>query len=109
MEIILGGRQTGRTTKLIKMCAEAEARRECSYLVTSSQREAYRVSEEARKMGIEGFPFPISYDEFFGRHYSEGNIKNFFIDNADYLLGRLTPVRIAAISIQYDNNATSRT
>lgn len=70
MKIIYGGRQTGKTKKLIELAAEAEARGECSYIVCHSHNEAYRIAKVAEEM--EKFiRFPIIYDELLAKQYSK--------------------------------------
>lgn len=101
MKIISGGRQSGRTTKLIQLCAEAESRGDRSYIVCSTRNEAYQIADMAKRLGF-NIPFPISADEFVHRRYVGTNIDLFYIDNADSLLQYLSAVRIAAITIEDD-------
>jgi len=97
--VITGGRQSGRTTRLIELCAEAEAKGEVSYIVCQSHSECYRIAKLAETMELR-IAFPISYDEF--RSIGQGHfIKNFYIDNADTLLEWLAgPVSVKAITVQ---------
>lgn len=81
------------------MCAEAEAREEVSYIVCIDQQEAYRISQRAQEMGL-SIGFPITFDEFRKGEYYSRNIRNFFIDNADYLLRSLSDVPIRAITME---------
>lgn len=98
VRVICSGRKTSRTTTLIQLAAEAEARREPSYIVCHSQREASRIFQKAGEMGLT-IGFPITYAEFLREQYVRRNIKNFFIDNAEMLLQYMTPVNIAAVTI----------
>jgi len=99
---IVGGRQSGRTTKLIELAAEAEANGEFCYIVCHSNSEAYRISRMAKQME-KAIQFPLTYDEFLQRQYHGAHIKKFFIDNADMLLQRLSPVvPIAAMTLYED-------
>jgi hypothetical protein len=97
-KLIVGGRQSGRTTELIKMAAEAEANGAVSYIVCHSHNEAYRISQEARRMGLR-IGFPITYDEFLIGSHSRF-IKKFYIDNVEMLLQRLAGhVEVDAITL----------
>lgn len=96
MVVIASGRQTGRTTKLIKACAEAEQRGEVSYIVCHSHPEAYRIAGQAKKMGL-NIGFPITYDEFLKRQYSPH--VNLYIDNVDMLVRYMSTAPIKAITV----------
>lgn len=98
MKVICGGRRTGRTTKLIEMAAEAEARREVSYIVCLNQKEARRIANQATSMDL-NIGFPVTFDEFRHQQLAGQNIQNLFIDNAEFLLQSFTPIRIKAITI----------
>jgi hypothetical protein len=99
MKIILKPRQTGRTEELIRMCVEAEARGEVSYIVCFDQPEARRIFQRAIDLGF-NMGFPITFDEFLNQEYAARNIRNFYIDNADHLLQRLSHVTIQAITME---------
>lgn len=100
MKIIHGRRQTGRTTQLIQLCAEAEKRGEVSYIVTIDHQEAWRISQEAVALGL-SIGFPLTFDEFLKHEWAGKYIKNFFIDNADQLLRRMaSPSTLAAIVME---------
>jgi hypothetical protein len=99
MKIILRPGKTGRTEELIRMCAEAEAREEVSYIVCLSQQEATRIFQRSIDLNL-NIGFPITFDEFLKGQYFTRNIRNFFIDNADILLRSLTPVTIQAITLE---------
>jgi hypothetical protein len=96
MELIVGGRRTGRTTLLIQRCAEAEKRGEISYIVCQSHQQAYAIATKAKEMGLM-IGFPITYHEFLGKTYYGRNIKNFFLDNLEILLAHMTTVNIASV------------
>lgn len=101
MNIIASGRQTAKTTKLIEMAAEAEARGEVCYIVCHSLREASRIAQIAKEKEL-SISFPISYDEFLHGRYSTRNIHHLYIDNAEQLLQRLSLVPIEAMTINLD-------
>lgn len=57
MKLVIGERQSGRTTKLMHMAAESQA-----YIVTHTPAEAQRVFREAIKAGL-NIRFPVSISE----------------------------------------------
>lgn len=97
MRVICSGRKTSRTTQLIELCAAAEARKEVSYIVCHNHEQAYAIAQKAKELGL-FIGFPLTYDEFLHGSYGR-NIANIFIDNVDFLLRRLTPCHIAAVTI----------
>ena len=80
MKLIILNQKGGKTRLLINKSAETGY-----YMVVINHAEAIRVSDVARKMGL-NIPFPISFDEFIARNFYPQGIKGFLIDNADYLL-----------------------
>ena len=101
MKIIAGGRQTGRTTQLIEMAAEAEARGEVCYIVCHSQNEAYRIANLARLKEL-SIGFPLTYSEFIHRRYHSPHIHHIYIDNVEMLIQHLSIVPVAAITIHVE-------
>lgn len=101
MNIIAGGRQTAKTTKLIEMAAEAESRGEVCYIVCHNRAEAYRIASIAKRKELT-IGFPLTYDEFLDRKYHGGHIHHVYIDNAEQLLQRLSLVPIEAMTINLD-------
>lgn len=99
MRVIIRPRGTGRTEELIRVCAEAEAKGEVSYIVCSSQEEAHRIFQRSQELKLT-IGFPVTSYEFFNHKYHAPHIKNFFIDNADYLLQSLTPVHISVVTME---------
>jgi hypothetical protein len=96
MQVIIGGRQTGKTTRLIKECAEAEARGEVSYIVCHSGQEARRIAQIAKEKGLQ-IGFPLTYDEFLKGQYS--SISQLYIDNVDMLIRYISRIRVEAVTI----------
>jgi len=92
-KIILQGRQSGKTSALIKRCHEMGG-----YIVCHSQKECARVFRLAEKMKMP-VPFPISYHEFIRKDYYGNGIKKFHIDCADDFLCSLTHVPIVTITM----------
>lgn len=80
VKVIIGGRGSGKTTNLIKMCAKKGG-----YIVCQHRREAHRIFWMAKDMEVD-IPHPITYDEFLnGRYYGLG-VRIVYIDNADMLV-----------------------
>ena len=96
MKLIVGDRQSGRTTDLIKAAVDDEAHGLCVYIVCHSQEEAYRISREAEQMEL-SVRFPITYDEFLHRSYSGVNIDKLYIDNLRMFLDHISLVPIDTV------------
>lgn len=99
MKVILRPKRTGRTEELIRLCAEAEARGEVSYIICSNHQEAYRIAKVAEELDLV-IGFPVTMVEFFTREYHAPNIRNFFIDNLDHILQSMTSVTIQAVTME---------
>jgi hypothetical protein len=100
--VIARGRKRSKTTQLIELCAEAEAKGEISYIICHNHQEAYRIAQKALEMNLI-ISFPITYFEFTKHQYEGRTIKNFFFDNVDMFLQSLTTVHIAAMAINTDD------
>lgn len=95
-KLIIGDRQSGRTTDLIKAAAEDEAQGIVCYIMCHSQEEAYRISKLAQEMELR-IGFPITYDEFLHRSYSGTNIKKLYIDNLRMFLSHISNIPIDTV------------
>jgi hypothetical protein len=93
MQVIIRGRQKGKTQALINLAHE-----NFYYIVCRSQDECTRIFHLALKQGKD-IPFPISYSEFFGKHYCGRGIKGFLLDDVDYALQQISSVPIIALSL----------
>lgn len=93
MKIIIKPRQSGKTTKLIKMSAKSGA---C--IVCRTEHEVQALFHMAKNDGI-NIPKPISYAAFVGSRYVGKNINAFLIDNVDLLLEHISLIRIEAITL----------
>lgn len=90
MKIITGERQSGKTTKLIRIAAETGA-----YIVCRSIEEAQRIHKLSRDKGVK-IPLPVTYKEFL-----QSTVRNrYVVDNADDLLQYISRGRIEAISVR---------
>jgi hypothetical protein len=96
MKLVVGDRQSGRTTELIKAAAEDEAHGLVSYIVCHSQEEAYRISQLAQQMKL-SIGFPLTYDEFIHRSYYGTNIDKLYIDNLRMFLDHISIVPIEMV------------
>src|SRR6266576_2278619 len=104
VRLIIGGRQSGRTTELINRAAESELKGEVCYIVCHNQREASRIADLAKEMG-KTIGFPITYEELLSRHYAGRYIHHLYIDNADYLLSYIAHVPIDSIVVELNDEA----
>lgn len=99
MQIIMRGRRNGKTTELIKMCAENGG-----YIVCRSKEIAKMIQVQAKEMGL-SIPLPLSYTEFISGSYYGRRIEKIYIDDADELLKRLAHgVVLEAITISNTEN-----
>lgn len=88
MEIIASGRRTGKTSRLIKLCAEAEERGEIAYIVTFDHAAARAIVDKARAMGVV-IRYPMTYEEMKTGYGYKRQRLSLFIDNAEVLLKRM--------------------
>lgn len=100
MKTIIGGRQTGKTTELIKMAAENN-----KYILVSDRPRAMFLAKMAKDMGLH-IPFPITLPEI--AHPVRGTyIKDIYVDEAitvlTDLIYRNTGFVISAVTISSDD------
>lgn len=93
MEIIMGNRNSGKTTKLIE-----EAHKYNGYIVAIDRQDADRIYKQAMMMDKD-INYPLTYAEFIGNRYYDRGVRHIYIDNAEMLLQRMTNVPITAITI----------
>lgn len=98
MEVITGGRQSGKTTKLIHKAAE-----EGGYIVCRNHKACSRIADYAERIGID-IPYPITYDEFITKSYYGPGVSRLYIDGVKELIERLSKshVEIEAITIDIE-------
>lgn len=93
MDVIIKGKQQGKTTEIIK-----KAKNHNGYIVCATKQECTRVFDLAREMKV-NINFPISFNEFLkGDYYPEG-VKKFHIDNAGLLIQEISKVKVETITI----------
>lgn len=93
MQVITSKRRSGKTTKLIRLCAEKGG-----YIVCVNRHHAHGIAQMAKDMEL-NIPLPITFDEFIARRYYGSGVGKFFIDDADLLLQRLSAIHIEAITL----------
>lgn len=88
----------GKTTQLIKLAAEAEARGEVCYIVVHNHQEAWRVRQHASKLGL-SIGFPLTYEEFVTNAWAR-SVHHIYIDNVLDLLQYIAgPTRVEAVTL----------
>lgn len=87
MNIIVGGRGSGKTVKLIELSIKMNA-----YILVSDHRRAVNVKQMAVKMGYPQMLFPITYREFWNQR-NTGYVKRLLIDDADDLLEHMASIQ----------------
>lgn len=80
MEIIYGGRQTGKTTKLLRMAAEVNGT-----ILVHNYHEVERIKDLAKEMGLT-IPEPLCYHEAQEALKGLGPTRKVLIDNVDWFL-----------------------
>lgn len=80
MKIIYDKPHTGKTTELIKRCAENGG-----YIVCMNKFSRDDIMSMAKEIKVK-IPYPLTFSEFLrGRYYPQG-VKRVYIDNADMLI-----------------------
>jgi hypothetical protein len=90
VEIIYREPRTGKTTELIKKCAEKGG-----YIVCLDENRANMIAEMARNMNVK-IPFPLTFHELITNRYYARGIRKVYIDNADEL------IRSIAVGVEVD-------
>lgn len=94
MKIISKGRRSGKTTELIRMCAERGG-----YIVCRSHNAASMIKKQSKEMGLK-IPYPMTYAELLHKSYYAQGVQKLYIDDVDELLRTITRgVEVEAITI----------
>lgn len=94
MEIIIKKPREGKTTELIKKCAEHGG-----YIVSATQMRAKETFKMAKKMGYK-IPFPLTFAELLQGEYHAKGIKKIYIDDAHEIFKEIARgVEIDSITI----------
>lgn len=86
MKLIIGGRQTGKTTELIKHSAETG-----NYILVHDNNSARIVAKQAKDMGFY-IPYPVTVSEMCNRGYFRGSSirrDGLLVDDLDLILHTL--------------------
>lgn len=94
MDIIVAPRGAGKTTQLIKKCAEYKY----ALIICHNKHLCEWTFSLAEKLGF-AIPMPITYDDLMRGTYRGKSIDAFLLDNVDLFLRSLTAVPIAAITL----------
>lgn len=100
MNIILGGRGTGKTVKLIELSIRLNA-----YILVSDHRRAVNIKTMAKELGYPQLLFPITYREFL-HHRNTGYIKKLLIDDVDDVISHMASVQgwtLEAVTMNKDD------
>lgn len=84
MDVMVQGRGAGKTTELIRLCANTPG----SCLVCAELSHCVEAVEMAETMGLK-IPTLMTFDEFIDGRFRGKHITAFYIDNVDMLLLRL--------------------
>ena len=103
-KVIVGNRQSGKTTELIKMSAKNNI-----YILVANYPRAYYLFQQARDMGYE-IPFPVTLHEYLYSNRFVGSIirrDGLYIDDVEDVLTELfKPIEIKAITVTKYNFTT---
>lgn len=95
-DILVSGRQTGRTTQLIEWASQEQPPpAPMRYIVTTTMDESTRVFNVARGMGL-SIAFPVTWDEMTKMQGLYRSVE-FGIDNLSLILPRLVPGKLGPV------------
>lgn len=86
MQVIMGGRRSGKTAEVIKRSAESGI-----YILVSTRARASQIAYQARAMGYD-IPFPVTLEEYHKSHgFAGSSIRRdgVYIDNVEDILRRM--------------------
>lgn len=86
--------RTGKTTELIKMCANLGG-----YIVCRDKIAAEQTAKMAKDLNF-NIPYPMTFDELLSGKYHAKGVRRVYIDNADLLLQKLAKgIEVEAITM----------
>lgn len=95
MEIIVSGRHCGKTTELIKRSAETG-----TYILVGNRNRQKQLADQARGMGINDMPYPVTLEDFRRNKFKGSYIKKIMIDDVDDIIRDMfSPLEIDAITL----------
>lgn len=83
IEVIYKKPREGKTTELIRRCAENGG-----YIVCASSMRAKHTYEMAKDLGYK-IPYPLTFDELLEKRYYKQGIKKIYIDDAMELIQKI--------------------
>lgn len=83
IEVIYKKPREGKTTELIKRCAENGG-----YIVSANSMRARHAYEMAKELGYK-IPYPLTFDELLEKRYYPQGVKKIYIDDAMELIQRI--------------------
>lgn len=93
--IVIGGRRTGRTTRMIKKSAEKNI-----YIVVANRARAYTIAEMARRMGL-SISFPVTVWELQQKNLiGRRDIREVYVDDADAVLEQFIGTHVSYINLE---------
>lgn len=93
IHFVSGGRQYGKTRRMIQMAAEKHA-----YIVCPNRRQVLHIADAAEAMGVQ-IPFPMTWSEFTRHEYYGPGVRGFVIDNLDQCIQQMTSIPILGASL----------
>lgn len=99
MNVIMGGRQVGKSTKLIQISAETGR-----YILVTNRKRAAMLVKQAEGMGLY-IPYPVTLEDFYKSRFDGSYIRKdgIYIDDADDLLKQIfNGIQIHAMTITID-------
>lgn len=99
-QIILGSRQNGKTTELIKMSAKTGI-----YILVTTKNRANHLFRQAKNMGYD-MPYPVTIEEYFRDKFTGTSIRRdgLFIDDIDDVFKSIfNGINIRAVTLTNDN------
>jgi ABC-type hemin transport system ATPase subunit len=105
MEIIIGGRGSGKTHKLIELCKKMneDAGINDTVIVALNHDDACNIMDMARNMGYKGMPFPLTLNEV--RAYGPTIYRRLLIDNIDVLMQQVVaPFQLIGFTLTHSGD-----
>lgn len=99
-QIILGSRQNGKTTELIKMSAKTGI-----YILVATKNRANHLFRQAKDIGYD-MPYPVTIEEYFRSKFTGSSIRRdgLFIDDIDDVLKSIfNGINIRTVTLTNDN------
>lgn len=89
-EIIVRGRQGGKTTELIRRSAETGG-----YIVCTTRQRAWQIKQQAEDLGLY-IPFPLTVAEWEKHAYHPPGVRGLLFDDLDRIIQAMSAVPVLA-------------